>query len=162
MRRAMVTLVVLASSQAVSAQALPGGAGTRVAVGAGVIAAPRPYVGATNQTRAIPLIELSAERFSLQGIRAGYRLVEGDGLDLDLRLRARFGGLDPDDSPALAGMEARSGTAEAGLALGIDLGGPWRATALVRVQRLADQFQDSPIIDRRWGTFGLLGVTYEF
>lgn len=253
MAKALITIALLAASTIGAAQdGPPESGGLRVAVGAGVISAPRPYVGASNQIRAIPLVELTAGRFSLQGIRAGYRLVDGDGVDLDLRVRARFGGLDPDDSPALAGMAPRRGTAEAGLALDLDLGGswglqlgafgdvlgrhggwetaadlgwrqiwgrgragvvpsvgvvwqsaelvdyyagvrpsearpgrpafagraalnleagllgfwrvggPWRVTTLVRLQRLANELEDSPIIDRQWGWFGLAGLTYEF
>ncbi len=252
MRRAFVVIALVVVSTSAAAQGPPAAAGVQVSVGAGVITAPRPYVGASNQTRAIPLLELSAGRFYLQGIRAGYTLLDGDGLDLDLRVRARFGGLDEDDSPALAGMESRRGTAEAGLALDIDLGGrwnlelgafadilarhggfegsadvgwrhvwgqgrfgvfpsvglvwqsadlvdyyagvrpaearparpefagraalnleagvggfcrigsQWRVTALLRGLRLADEFQDSPIVDRRWGYFGLLGLSYAF
>lgn len=33
---------------------------------------------------------------------------------------------------------------------------------LVRTQRLANEFEDSPIIDDRWTHFGLLGLTFRF
>ncbi len=243
---------------AVTALALPAAAqgppqdDFRWSLGAGVISSPRPYEGASNETRAIPLLELSYKRFYLQGIRAGYRLVDGDRVDVDLRVRAQFGGYEPSDSPKLAGMEERRETAEAGVAVEIGLGGRWgleltafadvlgrygggqasadlgwgnvwgrgrfglfpsvglvwqsselidyyagvrpeearpdrpafegrsalnldagvtgfwrvaprwRVTAVAQLQRLANEFEDSPIVDRRWGYFGLLGLTYEF
>lgn len=239
------------------AQQPPGGQGgpppdeLRFSLGVGVISSPRPYVGASNQTRAIPLLELSWKRFYVQGIRAGYELVDGDRLSLDLQLRANFAGLEEDDSDFLRGMEDRQETVDGGLSLGWRLGQlelglgawadllgrsdgvevqaeltwprflldrrlalfpsigavwqssdfvdhvagvrpdeatPWRpafegrsavnveggvaalyrltsrirAVALVKAQRLANEYEDSPIIDDRWGYFGLLGASYSF
>jgi outer membrane protein len=224
----------------------------RWSLGAGVISSPRPYDGASNQTRAIPLLEVSYKRFYLQGIRAGYRVIQEDGFGLDLRVRAQFAGYEPSDSPKLTGMEERRETAEIGIASEIGLGGRWslglgafadvlgrhdgyqvsvdlgwsrvwdrgrfglfpslgvvwqsaefidyyagvrpeevrpdrpafeghgavnaevgvlgfyrvaprwRITAIAQLQRLANEFEDSPIVDRRWGYFGLLGLTYDF
>jgi len=95
----------------------PSGGGTRWSLGAGVIAAPRPYVGADANIQAIPIVELYSGRWFVQGIRAGYRIVDTESIDFDVRARFRFSGLDPDDSPFLEGMEERRETVEAGFGL---------------------------------------------
>jgi outer membrane protein len=220
-------------------------------LGIGVISAPRPYVGAGNETRAIPLIEFEYKRFYFRGIVAGFKVVDAERFSLDVIGRAQFAGYEEEDSDFLTGMEDRRETAELGLsaawrigrfeiegtaaadALGrsdgaqVSVALTWnriigRGTAgifpsiglvwqdadfvdyyagvrpeealpsrprfegssainfgagirtfyrltdraswivLVRAERLADQFSDSPIIDDRWGYFGLTGVTYRF
>ncbi len=242
---------LLAAAGPAVAQGPPPGDELQWSLGLGVISAPRPYVGASNQTRVIPLLELSWKRFYFQGIRAGYRLVEGDSASLDVRARMRFAGFEEDDSPFLRGMEERQETVDAGLGLEwrvgqleLDLGvftdvlgrsdgveaqlglawpkiyrrgqvgfiprlgvawqnadfvdyyagvrpdeaEPWRpayegraalnaeAGALVfyrftprvrglvmlQAQRLANEYEDSPIIDDQWGYFALVGATYSF
>ncbi len=37
-----------------------------------------------------------------------------------------------------------------------------RIVGLVRAERLASEYESSPIIDSRWGYFGLVALTYEF
>jgi len=86
-------------------------------VGVGVISAPRPYKGTDNELFPVPLLELQYKRFYFQGVRMGYRLVDGGALDLDVAARARFGSLDPEDSPYLEGMEERRPSADVGLEL---------------------------------------------
>jgi outer membrane protein len=98
----------------------------RFALGLGVISSPRPYVDADNELQAIPILEAYWKRFYFQGIRAGYRLVEGDRLNLDLTARWSFTRLDPDDSDFLAGMEERDATAMAGLGLDWNLSREWQ------------------------------------
>jgi outer membrane protein len=95
----------------------PGGGGPRWSLGAGMIAAPRPYVGADANIQPIPIIEFYSGRWFVQGIRAGYRFVDTDSLDFDVRVRFKFSGLDPDDSPFLEGMDERRETVEVGLGL---------------------------------------------
>jgi outer membrane protein len=114
----------LLSAGVVAAQERPPAAesGLSLSLGAGVIAKPRPYVGADSEVQAIPIVSLRSQRFSIEGIRAGYRLLGGEAGGLDLRLRFQFSGLDPDDSPFLAGMEERDETVEAGLGFSLDLG----------------------------------------
>jgi len=100
-----------------SAGGPPGAGRPRWSLGAGVIAAPRPYVGASANIQPIPLVEFYSGRWFVQGIRAGYRVVDTDTVDFDVRARFRFSGLEPDDSPFLEGMEERRETVEAGLGL---------------------------------------------
>lgn len=120
-----------AAAQAAAAPALdrrPDAAAPRWSLGLGVVSAPRPYVGATNEILVIPIVELSSGRWFVQGIRAGYRIAETPRTRLVAQARFRFSGLDPGDSPFLAGMARRRETVEAGL--GFDwtvasaLGGP--------------------------------------
>ncbi len=235
------------------AHAQPPGAesGLRWSLGLAVLSSPRPYVGADNQTRVIPLLEIESGRFYFRGITAGYRLVDEERFSLEVIGRAQLGGYEAKDSAFLAGMEERRATMELGLAaswrfgrfalegtaaadalgrsdgsqLGLDLtwskilgrgkggvfpaiglvwqsadfvdyyagvrpaearpGRPryegraavnltggvrafyrpaerWTAIGLLRVERLADEFEASPILDDRWGYFGLIGATYRF
>ena len=250
-RACSILLVIGVAVPAVAQQGPPPSDGPQWSLGVGVISSPRPYVGADNETRVIPLLELEWGRFYFQGIRAGYRLVDHDGLRLDLRARARFAGFEEGDSDFLRGMEERRETMDMGVGLEWDLGRfelglglyadalgrsdgveavaeltypkilrrgriglfpkiglvwqndgfvdyytgvrpeeaePWRPAhegraalnaeagvlafyrfterirgiALVQGQRLADQYEDSPIIDDRWGYFGLVGASYSF
>lgn len=120
-------------------------------LGLGAISAPRPYVGASNQLLVIPLVGLEYKRLSVQGIRVSYHLLEENGLVLDLRARYNFDGLDPDDSPFLAGMAARNGTIEAGL--GLDWSrGPWalRATAFTDILGRSDGQELGLDLSRTW------------
>jgi len=95
----------------------PSTSALRWSLGLGVISSPRPYVGAKNTVQPIPLVEVSYKDFYLQGIRAGFHLLEHGDLTLDARARMVFAGLDPDDSPDLAGMAERKSSVEGGLAL---------------------------------------------
>jgi outer membrane protein len=117
-----IGLIALFFAHPTAAQAPPGlgppaQAGPRWSLGLGVISSPKPYRGAEATLMPIPLLELSYGRFYVQGIRLGYKLVDGDALDLDVRARYRFAGYSPDDSPYLAGMAERQGSVDGGLAL---------------------------------------------
>lgn len=88
--------------------------GLRWSLGLGVISSPRPYVGANNKITPIPLIELYYKKLYVQGIQAGYHFIDTDTFTLDARAGFVFAGLDPDDSPELAGMLQRDPTIELG------------------------------------------------
>lgn len=220
-------------------------------LGLGVISSPRPYVGADNQTRAIPVLDLEYERFYFRGILAGFQLIDSGRFSLDVIGRGQFAGYEADDSSFLAGMEERRETIELGLSAAWQLGAfeleatvaadalgrsegtqaslelTWskvfgrgkgglfpsigaiwqdadfidyyagvrpeearlgrpafegssalnigaglrgffkvadraRIVGLVRAERLASEYEESPIIDSRWGYFGLVALAYEF
>jgi outer membrane protein len=80
-----------------------------------VISSPRPYIGADNSITPIPLIEVYYKKLYVQGIQAGYHFVDNESFTFDARVGFVFAGLDPDDSPALAGMTKRDPTVEGGL-----------------------------------------------
>ena len=233
------------------AQGRPEPDGVQWSIGLGVISSPRPYVGADNQTRVIPLLDLEYKRFYFRGILAGFRLVEKERFSLDVVGRGQFAGYEEEDSRFLAGMDERRETVEVGLSASWELGAfdldatvaadalgrsdgaqaslelTWRKlfgrgkgglfpsvgviwqdadfidyyagvepaearpgrpafegssalnigaglraffrmnerariVGLVRAERLASEYEESPIIDSRWGYFGLVGVAYEF
>ena len=233
------------------AQARAGGDGLEWSLGLGVISSPRPYVGADNQTRIIPLLDVEYRRFYLRGIQAGFRVIEGERFGLDVIGRAQLGGYEEEDSSFLDGMADRRETLELGLAASWKLGSftleataaadalgrsdglqaglqlTWnrifgrgraglfpavgivwqdadfvdyyagvepgearpgrpafeggsavnltvgvrgfvtltervRLIGLLQTERLANEFEDSPIIDSRWGYFGLVAVAYSF
>ena len=103
-----------------------------------MIVAPRPYVGADASIQPIPIVELYSGRWFVQGIRAGYRFVDTESIDFDVRVRFRFSGLDPDDSPFLDGMEERRETVEAGLGLDWELARAWRGAFELELRAFAD------------------------
>jgi outer membrane protein len=231
----------------------PGQADARARFSAGlaVISAPRPYAGASNDLRPVPMVELEVRRFYVRGIFVGYQVIDGGRIGLDLQVRPRFTGYEPDESPVLAGMAERRESIDAGLAVdwrlgsfeletsvaadvlgrsdgveaGVDLSRRWfvagrkamlvpslgvvwqsrnlvdyyfgvrpeealperpayaassaispragffatyrlsprlSAVLVARVQRLADEIEASPIVDRRWGHFELAGISYTF
>lgn len=150
-----LTALLLVAAAAVAAdQPPPEEPELQWSLGLGVISAPRPYVGASNQILVIPLVGLEYKRLSVQGIRVGYHLVDRDDLTLDLRARYSFDGLDPDDSPFLDGMETRDGTVEAGL--GLDwTPSAWavRLTAFTDVLGRSDGQDVGADLSRTW-TFG--------
>lgn len=244
-------IALVAGASPAAAQDPPDGDGVEWSLGLGVLSSPRPYVGASNQTRVIPLLDLEYKRFYFRGVMAGYRLVESQGFDLDVIGRAQFAGYEEEDSSFLAGMEERRETFEVGLSAAWQLGrfalqatatadalgrsdgvqaglelswrkvygrgragifpsvgvvwqsgdfidyyagveasearpgrpafeagsginlsaglrsfysldDRYRVIALLQAERLAGEFEDSPIVDSSWGYFGLVGLTYRF
>ncbi len=115
-----------------------GGGGIRWSLGAGVIVAPRPYVGADAEIQPIPIIEFYSGRWFVQGIRAGYRFVDTRSIDFNVGARIRFSGLDPDDSPFLEGMEERRQTVEAGLGLDWEFARALRGAFELELRAFAD------------------------
>ena len=247
----ITSALLVGAAGSVGAQARSGSDELEWSLGLGVISSPRPYVGADNQTRVIPLLDLEYRRFYLRGIQAGFRLIEGERFGLDIVGRAQFAGYEEEDSSFLAGMADRRETFELGLAASWKLGSfaleatagadalgrsdgvqaglqlTWirvfdrgraglfpsvgfvwqdadfvdyyagveleearpgrpafeggsavnfsagvrgfvtvadrvRLIGLLQVERLASEFEESPIIDSRWGYFGLLAVAYSF
>lgn len=84
-------------------------------LGLGGISSPRPYVGASNSFTPLPIIELYYKKLYIQGIQAGYHVIDNKNFAFDVRGRLVFAGLDPDDSPFLEGMTERGTSIEGGL-----------------------------------------------
>ena len=84
-------------------------------LGLAAISSPRPYVGASNATTPIPMFELYYKKLYIQGVQAGYHLIETTNFAFDVRARLVFAGLDPDSSPFLEGMTKRRSSIEGGL-----------------------------------------------
>lgn len=128
--------------------------GVRWAVGVGVISAPRPYVGASNRTIPIPLVELYYKRFFIQGIRFGYHLHSSERWTVDARVDTVFSGLDPDDSPFLDGMTERKGTLFGGLGVDWKIGRfDLELTAMTDLLGRSDGQEAAVDLSRQW-TFG--------
>lgn len=156
------SLVVLLLTPALAAAADPPAPPARPAeptlqwsLGVGLISAPRPYVDANNETLVIPLVGLDYKRLYVQGIRLGYHMVDRDRLQVDVRARYVFDGLDPDDSPFLDGMQRRQGTVEAGLGADWRFADRWTlgATAFTDVLGRSDGQEVGLDLARSW-TFG--------
>ncbi|HYG61322.1 MAG TPA: MipA/OmpV family protein [Thermoanaerobaculia bacterium] len=113
---AFLSAVLLSTSSAV---AQPPSDRPQFALGIAAISSPEPYEGADADILVVPAVSFSYKRFYFRGIVAGYRLWESGELSADLiaRARARFGGYDEDDSPALEGMESRRKSADGGIEL---------------------------------------------
>lgn len=111
---AFLSAVLLSTSAAV---AQPPADRPRFSLGIAAIASPEPYEGADADILVVPAISVSYKRFYFRGITAGYRLWESGDWSADLIARARFGGYDESDSPALRGMEDRRKSADGGIEL---------------------------------------------
>lgn len=111
---AWIACALFVSGPAV-AQQTPEPSRLRWGVGAGIVASPRPYVGARGQTFAIPVLRMEYERWFVQGIRGGYQLFSAPRWTVNAFAQARFQGLDPKDSPFLEGMEARKKSMDGGV-----------------------------------------------
>ena len=88
--------------------------------GALVIDRADPYVDIDRDPLLVPLLRFEGERAYLRGLRAGWRLVDGDRFELAGLAQARVSGYEAKDSPALAGMAERRPSLDLGLA------GTWR------------------------------------
>ncbi len=84
-------------------------------LGAGFIASPRPYMGTNARVFPIPALSLEYKRWFVQGIRGGYSFVKSNRFTANVFAQARFRGLEPEDSPFLAGMEERKKSMDAGV-----------------------------------------------
>lgn len=86
-----------------------------LAIGAGMIVSPRPYVGADARIFPIPSIELEYKGWFFRGIRGGYDIIQTERFTASLYAQARFSGLESDSSPFLLGMEDRKKSMDAGI-----------------------------------------------
>jgi outer membrane protein len=106
----------------------------RWSIGGGLVASPKPYVGAETETFPIPVVRIQYGRWFVQGIRGGYELLSAGGWSASALAQARFQGLSPKDSAFLEGMEARRTSLDGGVEIlyrGRPLG--FRAAALTDV-----------------------------
>ncbi len=162
-------LAALLGVAPLAAQGPPEPEGLRWSLGLGVISSPRPYVGADNQTRVIPILDLEYKRFYFRGVLAGYQVIESERFDLDVIGRAQFAGYEEKDSRFLAGMEERRETAELGLRAAWKLGRfALEATAVTDALGRHDgteaslELTWSRIFDRgRAGLFPSVGVVWQ-
>jgi outer membrane protein len=86
-------------------------------LGAGFIAAPRPYVGAGARTFPVPLVSVSYDRWFLQGIRGGFEWLRTERFSANAFAQPQFLGFEAADSAFLEGMADRSLSMDAGVEL---------------------------------------------
>jgi len=111
----LVSLPIAAQEEATEQDTTVAPSPVQWSLGLGVTSSPRPYIGASNSVLPIPIIELYYKKLYIQGIQAGYHFVNTKNFAFDARAGLVFAGLDPDDSPALEGMEKRESSIEGGL-----------------------------------------------
>ena len=117
---ALLTLTVLivfpaaAQEQEAGQSPPPAPSSFQWSLGLGVFSSPRPYVGASNKITPAPLLEINYKKLYVQGIQAGYKFIDTERFGFDARAGFVFAGLDPDDSPALEGMNKRNSSLEGG------------------------------------------------
>ena len=138
-------------------------------LGLGVISSPRPYIGASNQITSIPLLELTYKKWYVQGIQAGYRFIDTEKFSFDMRAGFVFAGLDPDDSPALEGMNKRNSSIEGGFVFDWKPG-KYRLSTSVYTDMLGNSNGQQAAIDfsrmwafnrYRWGLTPSVGVVWQ-
>jgi outer membrane protein len=86
-------------------------------VGGGVYIRETAYEGIDAQVFPIPVLKWRNEKFFVDGLKGGYILYEENNVRLDVVLAPRLMGYDADDSNALAGMENRNTSFDAGMQL---------------------------------------------
>ncbi|AUI67288.1 MipA/OmpV family protein [Beggiatoa leptomitoformis] len=102
--------------------ASPTGTGWKGSIGLGVLWKAEPYKETDDTVLPIPLINLKYERFYIQGLTTGYKLIDDLQGSVDLIAKPRLEGYDAGDSDYLAGMEDRDKSLDMGLAVNMQFG----------------------------------------
>lgn len=97
-------------------------------LGVGIAAQQPPQEGADNQVVALPFPSYQGERLSLDFASIAYALAKTDGFQFAIEGQLRFDGYDPDESKALAGLEERDVTLDAGFS--VTTGDEWGVASL--------------------------------
>lgn len=99
--------------------------GATLIAGGGIGANFEPYLALEDSATLVPVPVLAyqGKRFSFSGKSLSVRAAQFGKVEFSGLLDYRFQGYDADDSPALAGMDDRDGTLEAGVRADLDLGG---------------------------------------
>ena len=112
----LVWLVIGACGLAVERMSDPNERAT-IYVGAGAVISSQPYDGTDFRTYPIPIFGYEGKRLYLRGITGGYRLFMGKSWSVGPVVQPRFDGYEEDDSSALAGMDDRNVSLDAGVGL---------------------------------------------
>ncbi|MBF0387305.1 MAG: MipA/OmpV family protein [Candidatus Omnitrophica bacterium] len=89
--------------------------------GVGVVMMTSPYHGAGSAVMPVPSFAWDYKGFYIRGIEAGYAFYDQGGLKLSAITSPRMMGYSSEDSPALAGMEDRERSLDAGLRAELEL-----------------------------------------
>ncbi|CAM2010459.1 MipA/OmpV family protein [Acanthopleuribacter pedis] len=88
----------------------------RFSLGLGLLVNDNAYAGQDSEVIPIPLLTYRSGRFTFQGIRASYALVQSRKQTFEFALQPRFESYEEDDSEVLRGMEDREKSLDLGLA----------------------------------------------
>jgi outer membrane protein len=84
-------------------------------VGIGALISSKPYIGVDAQTYALPVFGYEGKRLFMRGLAGGYRVYSDKGFSIGPVVQPRFEGYEEDDSSALAGMDDRDWSVDAGV-----------------------------------------------
>lgn len=76
-----------------------------------------PYKDADDEVMPLPLLTYHGKRFFLEGLSAGFQLIDWNDLEISVIGQYQMKGYEADDSVFLQGMDERKGTFEMGLNL---------------------------------------------
>ena len=99
--------------------------GGELLLGVGVLVKNEPYKGVSDKIYPLPFYVYRGQRWSLQGTRFDYNILDINDCSLNTILRFRTEGFDADDSSDLDGMSDRDASLDAGL--GLSVSGEWGA-----------------------------------
>jgi outer membrane protein len=85
-----------------------------VHLGAGALITSKPYTDVDAKLYPVPLFAYEGERLYMRGVTGGYRLFGGEGWSIGPIIQPRFDGYEEGDSRALAGMDERKWSVDAG------------------------------------------------
>jgi outer membrane protein len=146
----VLCLLLLLSCGPASAQR-PASDGVEVSLGLGAVVSPRPFIGTNAEVFPIPMLGIRYKSFFFEGTRLGFRGRPAEHFEASVFAAARFDGVDPDDSPALTGMEERDLSVD----LGLRLAGVWDHFEV-------DLIGTQDLLDRSGGQDAELGLAFPF
>lgn len=144
-----LAVFIALSTTSAQAQQPVGTEGSQFGAGLGLIYSANAIEGASDTVMVVPFFFYEARDWYLRGPFGGYRAYRDPRLSVNLNARVDFNSWKPGDSPALAGMERRKMTVEAGASVA------YRLNPVVLNLAL---WQD--VLDRHGGWEGTLSVTY--
>lgn len=114
---------------------------TPLRVGAALAYKGKPYKGYDDdeQWAAAPLVIYEGEHFFFRGTSTGWKFINQDDFEFDVRVEARLDGYDSHDSNALRGMDDRDPSVDGGLGMTWRPGGGPLSFDLVAVGDLGDK-----------------------
>jgi len=125
-----------------------------------------PLIGANSENAMLPYIYYEGDRLSVDFQQISYRLIAAENFEFSVLGQLRLQGYDPDNNIALAGMEKREPSIDAGFSA--TLSKDWGALGIVAVTDIGDVyngqevglFYSFPIPGNRWLLEPVLGVSW--
>ena len=125
-----------------------------------------PLKGANSESAMLPYIYYEGNRLSVDFQQISYRLIAGENFEFSVLGQLRLQGYDPGNNIALAGMEKREPSIDAGFSATFSK--DWGALGIVAVTDVddvhngqeVDLFYSFPIPGRRWLLEPVLGVSW--